>query len=151
RLLRSVPAPGDTVVRVEDVHHARHARLRRPAARVAGEHHAAGGRAVVRAGAGPDLGAAGRPPRQPYAGLVRPGAAVGEEEHVDVAWRDLGELRAEPGARLGGHERVRVGQRLDLLLHRAHDALVAVADVHAHQLAVEIDETLAFRRPEVDP
>src|SRR5439155_16284337 len=29
-------------------------------------------------------------------------------------------------------------------------ALVAMADVHAHQLAVEVDEALAFGRPEVD-
>src|SRR5207248_624191 len=37
-----------------------------------------------------------------------------------------------------------------LLLNRADHALVAMADVHAHQLAVEVDETLALRRPEVD-
>ena len=29
-------------------------------------------------------------------------------------------------------------------------ALVAVADVDAHQLAVEVDEALPFRRPEVN-
>ena len=82
--------------------------------------------------------------------LVRFGAAVGEEEDVDVAGRDLGELRAQPRARLGGHERVRIGEHRRLLLDRANHALVAVPDVDAHQLAVEVDEALAFRRPEVD-
>ena len=77
-------------------------------------------------------------------------AAVGEEEHVDVARRDLGEFRAETGARFRRHERVRVRQHLGLLLDGADDALVAMADVDAHQLAVEVDEPLAFRGPEVD-
>jgi hypothetical protein len=35
-------------------------------------------------------------------------AAVGEEEPVDVAGCDLGELRAQPRARLRGQERVHV-------------------------------------------
>ena len=59
-------------------------------------------------------------------------------------------MATEARARLGGHEGVRVRQHLRLLLNRADDALVAVADVHAHQLAVEVDEALPFRRPEVD-
>ena len=37
-----------------------------------------------------------------------------------------------------------------LLADRANDALVAVADVDRHQLAVEVDEALALRRPEVN-
>src|SRR5262249_60097047 len=43
-----------------------------------------------------------------------------------------------------------VRQHRCLFLDRTYHALVAVADVDAHQLAVEIDEPLAFRRPEVD-
>ena len=35
-------------------------------------------------------------------------------------------------------------------MDRLDDALVAVADIDAHQLAVEADETLVLRRPEVD-
>jgi hypothetical protein len=80
--------------------------------------------------------------------LVRLGAGVGEEEDVDVARADLGELFSQPRARLGRHERVRVGQRRGLILDGADDPLVAVADVDAHQLAVEVEEPLAFRRPE---
>ena len=56
---------------------------------------------------------------------------------------------AEPRARLGRHERVRVRERRRLFLDRLDDALVAVADVHAHQLAVEVEVALAFGRPEV--
>jgi hypothetical protein len=36
-----------------------------------------------------------------------------------------------------------------LILDRLHHARVAVADVHAHQLAVEVDVALSFRGPEV--
>src|SRR5665213_2445211 len=60
-------------------------------------------------------------------------------------------MATEPRARLGRHVRVRVGERLRLLLDGAHDARVAVADIHAHQLTVEVDEALPLRRPEVDP
>ena len=107
-------------------------------------------RAVIRAVAREDLVTAGRHPRELDRVLVRLGAAVGEEEDVDVAGRDLGQLRAQPRARLGRHERVGVGQHRRLVLDRLDHALVAVADVDAHQLAVEVDEALAFRRPEVD-
>ena len=53
-------------------------------------------------------------------------------------------------AHFGRHERVGVGERRRLILDRLDDARIAVADVDAHQLAVEVDEALAFRRPEVD-
>src|SRR5262249_30188568 len=75
---------------------------------------------------------------------------VGEEEGIDVARRDLGELHAKPRAHLGGRGRPGVRERGCLLGDRADDALVAVTDVDAHQLAVEVDEALALGRPEVD-
>ena len=150
RLPGAVPAALDPVVRVEHVDHARHARLGRPAPGIAGEHHAAGGGAVIRAIAGQDLVPSGGEPRQLDRVLVGFGAAVGEKEDVDVAGRDLRQLGAEPRARLRGHERVRVRQHLELVLYRANHPLVAMTDVHAHQLAVEIDVALAFRGPEVD-
>jgi hypothetical protein len=59
-------------------------------------------------------------------------------------------MATEPRARFGRHERVGVGQDRHLVLNRLDDPLVPVADVHAHQLAVEVDEPLPFRRPEVD-
>ena len=58
-------------------------------------------------------------------------------------------MATEPRARLGGHERVGIREHRGLILNRLHDALVAVADVHAHQLAVEVEEALAFGRPEI--
>ena len=36
-----------------------------------------------------------------------------------------------------------------MLLDRAHDSWIAVADVDAHQLTVEVEIALAFRRPEI--
>ena len=73
------------------------------------ERHAAGGRAVIRAIARQDLVPAGVQARQLDRVLVGVGAAVGEEEDVDVAGSELRELGAEAGARLGGHERIDVG------------------------------------------
>ena len=122
----------------------------RPAARIAGERHRAGRAAVIRAISREDLVPPGERARDLDRVLVRVGAAVGEEEHVDVARREARQLRAQLCARLGRHERARVRQHRRLLGDRARHALVAVADVHAHQLAVEVDVALAFRRPEVD-
>ena len=53
-----------------------------------------------------DLVPAGRQARELDGVLVRLRAAIGEEEDVDVAGRDLGQLRAQPCARLGRHERL---------------------------------------------
>ena len=78
---------------VGHAHDARDAGLGRPAARVAGGHDDLAGRAVIRAVAGHDLLATGELAGQLDGVLVRLGAAVGEEEDVDVAGRDLGELR----------------------------------------------------------
>ena len=82
--------------------------------------------------------------------LVRIAAAVCEKEDVDVAGRDLGEPGAEARARLGGRRRARVRQDGDLILDGLDDARIRVPDVDAHQLAVEVDEALAVRRPQVD-
>src|SRR5882672_12851123 len=82
--------------------------------------------------------------------LVGLGAAVGEKEGVDVTGCDLRELYAQPRAHFRGHERVGIRKDRSLLLNRPNHTLVTVPDIHAHQLAIEVDETLAFRRPEVD-
>ena len=150
RLLGRVPAARDAVVGIEHVHDAGNARLRGPTARIAGQCDAARRGAVVRAVPRQDLVTAGRHPRELDRVLVRLGAAIREEEDVDVAGRDRREPGAQPRARLRRHERVGVRQHRRLLLNRADHALVAMADVHAHQLAVEVDEALAFGRPEVD-
>ena len=139
----------DAVIRMRHVDDARHARLHRPAARIAGHRQAAGGAAVIRAVAREDLVPPGEQPRDADGVLVGFGAAVGEEEDVDVAGRDLGQLLAQPRPGLGGHERIGVGERLGLLLDRLDDAGIAVAGIDAHQLAVEVDEALALGRPEV--
>ena len=81
--------------------------------------------------------------------LVGLGAAVREEEDVDVARRDLRELCAQPGAHLRRRGRSDVRQHSRLLLDRPHDARVAMTDVHAHQLAVEVEEPFAVGRPEI--
>ncbi len=50
----------------------------------------------------------------------------------------------------GGGGRRDVADLLHLLLHRVNHALVAVADVDAHELRVEIHIALAVGVPEVD-
>jgi hypothetical protein len=141
-------AAAQAAPRVLDVHHAGRPRLRRPAPRVAGERDRGAGGAVVRAVARQDLVAAGELPRQLHGVLVGLGAAVGEEERVDVARRELRQPLAQPRPRLGGHERVGVGERRRLLLDGADHPLVPVPDVHAHQLAVEVEVALSLGRPE---
>ena len=150
RLGAAVGTALHAVIRVRHVNDAGHARLHRPAPRIAGGRQRRAGAAVVRAVARQNLVAAGGQPREANRVFGRFRAAVGEEEDVDVTGRDLRELLPEPRARLGGHEWIRVGQRRRLILNRLDHARIAVADVDAHQLAVEVDEALAFRRPEIN-
>src|SRR5258705_865173 len=88
--------------------------------------------------------------RDAYGVLVCLGAAVCEEEGIDVAGCDLRELQAQTRAHLGSHERVGIRKRRSLPLNSTNHSLVAVSDVDAHQLAIEVDKTLALWRPEVD-
>ena len=127
----------------------RRRRSRRPAARVAGGRDGQAGGAVVGAVAGQDLVAAGDLAGQLDGVLVGLGAAVGEEGDVQVAGRQLGQLAAQAGARLVGHEGVREGQPLGLGRDGVDDALVAVADVDGHRLAVEVKEAPSVGRVEV--
>ena len=149
RLRRGVPSALQPVIRVEHMNHARNAGLGAPPPRIAGEREAAGGAAVVGAIARQNLVATGDGTDDSDRVLVRLGAAVGEEEDVDVAGRDLGQLGAQAGARFTGHERVHVGELRRLILDRLHDRRMAVTGVDAHQLAVEVDVALALGRPEV--
>ena len=95
---------------------------------------------MIRAIAREDLLAARELARELDRVLVRLGATVREEGDVEVARRDLGKLLrpGAPGAR--APERVRVGELLRLRGDRVDDPLVAVADVHRHQLAVEVED-----------
>ena len=137
-------------VRVGIAHDADEARLVRPAARVAGQRHRPERRAVVRAVAGQDLVAARRVAGELDGVLDRLGAAEREEHLVHVARQDLGQLRPEPRADLGRERRLDVLQLERLRGDRVDDPPVAVADVDRHQLAVEVDDPLAFGRIEVD-
>ena len=148
-LLRCVPPALDAVVGVEHVDHAGHRRLG-PPARIAGRRNRAGRAAVVGTVEREDLQPARDPPRDLHRVFVGFSAAVGEEERVDVARAQRREFLAKPRARFGGHKRVRVRERCRLVLNRLDHALVAVADVHAHQLAVEVDVPLAVGRVEID-
>src|SRR5262249_36319048 len=98
-----------------------------------------------------DLVPAGIEPRDANRVFVRLGAAVREEEGVDIAWRQLGKFRTETPAHLGRHKRIRIRQLVGLVLDRLDHAFIAVTNVDAHQLAVEVDKTFTLRRPKINP
>src|SRR4029077_2495101 len=125
-----IRVPRRTAVRigVEHAHHTRDAGLCGPAARVAGERDRAGGRTVVRAVARDDLVPSGVPARKLDGILVRFGAAVREEGHLEITWGDLGKQACECGARLGGHGWADRAELLRLLLDRRDDLRVLVPD-----------------------
>ena len=150
RRLGRFPATFDTVVGIHDAHYPRNAGLGRPAPRVACERNASRRRAVIRTIAGDDLVPPGKEAGNLDGILGCLSAAVGEEKRVNVARSDFRELGAQSGAGLGRHERISIGQRGGLLADGLDHPLIAMADVYAHQLAVEIDEALPFRRPEIN-
>ena len=151
RRFGGIPSALDAVIRIEHVNHARNARLRSPSARIAREGDRSRGRAVVGAIACHNLVASGEEARELDGVLVSLSAAVGEEKGVNIAGSDFGELRAKTRTNLSSHERVRVGERRGLIADGLDDARVAVSDVDGHELAVEVDEALAFWRVEVNP
>ena len=88
---------------------------------------------MVRAVTGHDLLPPGDHARDPDGVLVGLGAAEREEEAIEIARCELGEHAAEPRAHGTGHPGAGIDQLVGLALDRFDDALVAVADVHAHE------------------
>ena len=88
---------------------------------------------------------------QPQRVLVGLGSAEREEERVQVARSQLGEQLAQAPADLGRELRRGKGEGFRLLGDGVSYAAIAMADVDAHQLAVEVDVALAVGVPEVDP
>src|SRR5205807_691479 len=140
----------DAMVKLGNPKDSRDARLGSPAARVAGQRERARGAAVIRAITRADFVTPGEQTRDADCVLVRFGAAIGKEKRVNVTRSYLRELCTETGAHLSGHERIGVREHLRLFLDGANDSLVAMPDIDAHQLAVEVDVALIFRCPEVD-
>src|SRR5580704_13326539 len=139
------------MIRIKHVNHARNPRLSSPSPRVTRKTDRSRRRTMIRAVAGYDLVTSGEEAGNLDGVLVGVSAAVGEEECVDVSRSNLGQLRAQPRAHFRSHERIRIGQRCRLLADRMDEALVAVSDVDGHELAIEVDEALAFRRVEIYP
>src|SRR5437660_8366609 len=132
------------------MHHAGIADVVGPATWITGQGDGPRGRAVVGAVARNDLVPAGDPARHLDRILVCLGAAKGEEDFVDVAGQQLGQLLTQPGSRLVGHEWVDEYQFLSLPLDGVDDAWVTMAGIDAHELAVEVDDALAVRCIEID-
>jgi hypothetical protein len=89
--------------------------------------------------------------RQAHCVLRRLGPAVGEEDHVEVTGRQLGD---HPGGRAGGLVGVDRGDRAELvrlLLDGGHELRVLVADVDVDELAGEVEVALALVVPEARP
>src|SRR5208283_5320077 len=151
RTFSRFPSALDAMIRIEHVHHARNARFRGPSPWIAGKAHRPRSCAVIRAIASDDLVASGKETGDLDGILVGFGSAVGEEESIDIAGSDFGELGAEARADFGRHEGIRVSERCSLLADRLNDARVAVSDVDGHELAVEVDEALPFRCVKINP
>jgi len=96
-----------------------------------------------------DLVAAGERARHLDGVLVGLGAAIGEEAHLQVAGRHLGQQPAQRAARLVGEARRDVAQLGGLLLDRRDYAGVLVAQVAVDELRGEIEVALAGVVPEV--
>ena len=127
------------------------ARLVRPAARIAGQGHRTERRAVVAPVAGQDLRPAGVVTGELDRVLDRLGPAQGQEDLVEVARQDLGQLGPETRPWLGGEGRLDVLELGRLGGDRVDHPPVAVADVDAHQLAVEVDDPATLGGVQVDP
>ena len=151
RLLGGVLGPIRPAVGVEDAHDPRHGRvLVGPPSRIPGEVGRQVGGAVIRPVSHHDLLAPRVGLGDPDRVLVRLGPAQGEEGLLHVARPQRGELLAEERPGLVGGEGRDVGKRLPLLGDRVDHALVAVADVDAHQLRVEVEIARAVDPVEVD-
>ena len=150
RRFRRLPSALDAVIRIEHAHHARNSRLSGPSAGIAGQRDRARSRAMIRAIARDDFVSSSKKARQLDSVLGGFGAAIGKEKRVDVAGRNFGQLLPKPRAHLSRHERIRITERRGLLGNRLNHALIAVSDVDRHELAVEVDESLPFRRPEIN-
>src|SRR5215468_10097038 len=82
--------------------------------------------------------------------LVGFSTPVGEKKGVNVTGCDFRKLGSQARARLMRHERVGIGKRLCLLSDRRYHTLITVPNVHRHQLAVKVDETLSLWRPKIN-
>ena len=131
-----------------ELHHARDPRLARPAPGVAGHRDRPCGRAVIAAVGGEDLVPPGVQPGHAQRVLRRLGAAVREEDHVEVAWGQVGDEagRLAP-VRVGERRRDRA-QPAGGLLDGGHDPRVLVPDVQVDELRGEVQVAPAFVVPE---
>ena len=137
-------------LRVHDAHHTGHAGLRRPAPWVASEADGPVGRSVVTAIAHQDLVAPREHAHCLDGVLVRFRTTEGVEERVQVTGNQFCQAHREFRADLGCHAGVGIRQRGGLILNGFDHLGMAVADVHAHQLTVEIDPALSFGSVQVD-
>ncbi len=124
--------------------------FRRPAAWIAGQRHCAHRGPVIGAVPGEDLVSAGVLTRDLDRVLDGLRPAECEEDLVEVSGQERRQLLTEARANLGDECRLHELQLGGLLGDRLHDPLVAVSDVHRHELAVEVEDAPAFRRVQPD-
>src|SRR5262249_40943118 len=142
-----VPALLDSMVVIGNANNTGNTRLRSPATWISCQRQRARCASMIGPVARRDFVTACKKPRYADCILIGFGAAVSEEEGVDVSGRYLCQLGTQSRPDFSGHERISIGERGGLLLNGADHSLISVPDVDAHQLTVEIDEPLSFRRP----
>ena len=134
-------------VRTPELDDARHARLARPAARVAGEVDRTAGRTVIAAVMTEHLQPIGVQPRHTHGILGCLSATVGEENHVETSGRADQSCRF--AARIVGVEWRDRAQLVGVLLDRGDELRVLMPDVDVDQLAGEVEVLSAVVGPEV--
>ena len=150
-LLRGVPKAVVIGARIHHPNHTGSSRLVGPAPRVTGQLHAEIGGSVVAAVPTQDLVPTRVEARHLDGILVGLGAAQREIEGVDVAWNQARQLAGETRAHLGGRVWKGIDQAIGRLLHGRHDLGMAVPDIDAHELGVEVQNPPTIGLVEVDP
>ena len=121
-----------------------------PAPMIAGQRHRARCCAVIRAVAGDDLVTTGEVPRHLERVLICFRAAEREEKLFEITRHHVGEFFAKSGAHFTRHTWSGIHQLFGLLLNRLNHPLIAVTDVDAHQLRIEIEIALAMSIPKIN-
>src|ERR1700752_70050 len=148
-LFGCVPTLLNAVIIIRDTENSGNSRFSRPATRIARERKRTGGATVVAAIARSDFMTSTVESRETNRILVCLSPTISEEENVDVTRSYFGKFCTQTTTDFSRHERIGISKLVSLALDCVDDSFIAMTDVDAHQLAVEIDEAFPFGRPEI--
>src|ERR1041385_7757 len=138
------------MIRIEHAHHTRNSRLSSPTSRITGERDTTAGTAMIGTITGHNLLPSRKRTGNLHGVLNRFRSAIRKKESVDITGSDLSQFLAQKRARLGCHVRSHIRHGGKLLGNGLDHPRVPMANIDTHQLAIEIDEAFALRRPEIN-